>query len=299
MTTTLYISNQELQIVVGGENAKEFSIAKYASMPLVSGMMAGGAIIEPEGIATSLDAFLNEQGVQRKNLQLVIDNDTALIRIMDVPIVNDKNMRLLIRNEMVEQSGGTGILLYDYTVLQPKLEGGGGKILACAVEKELITSYQTMFKNIGIKLDGINLAIAAAIRVTQAIPDLSEKTYILSILDNSKIFSLLFIDGNYHFSNRGILMEQRGTLASATEISRSLSSLIQFNATQRTGHQPLSNAYICGLRGEETDFLSDISASLSLETGLLPDIPNISGAFCQEETAHYSDYLYCVGNLLK
>ena len=299
MTTTLYISSQELQLVAGDDNGKAFSVSKYASMPIASGMITGGVIVEPEGIATSLEALLNEQKIQRKNLQLVIDNDTALIRIMDVPIVSDKDLRLLIRNEMAGQSVGSGILLYDYTVLQPKLEGGGGKILACAVEKELVASYLTMFNNIGIKLDGINLAIASAIRVTQAIPDLAEKTYILAVLDGSNIFSLLFIDGNYHFSTRGILMEQRGTVAAATEISRSLTSLSQFNASQRTGQQPLSDAYICGLQGEESEFLSDISASLGIETGLLPDIPTMGGAFSQEEAVHFSDYLYCIGNLLK
>lgn len=299
MTTILYISNQEIQTVSGSSDGKSLTVAKYASMPLENGLIKGGAITEPERLADSLTDFFKEQGIQRKNLQIVIDCDTALIRIMNVPIVSNKKLRLLIRNEMAEQAEGSGILLYDYTVLLPKLEDGGGKILACAIEKDLVASYQALFNSIGIKLEGINLAIATAIRVMQAIADLANKTYILAILDGANIFSLLFIDGNYHFSNRSILLEARGSLAAATEISRSLASLIQFFATQRNGRQPLSNAYICGLRGEETDFLQDISSSLGIETALLPAIPDMKGAFSQEGASHYSDYLYCIGNLLK
>ncbi len=295
MKTSVYLTKEYIGAAKGTVSGNGISISALCKkeLPPIYGTP------EKSEYAEALSRFWDDNALDSKGVYLVIDGEEAIIRSMNVPILPQAKLQSLIKNALYDpETQGVREMLYDYATLTPLLPEGGGLVLATAIDKEIIEYYKALFKNIGVDLAGIDLALPSAIRLLNKFPELNGETFIVSILQESNIASMLFVNGNYSFSNRAMLFEERGTPAAAVEISRTLSSLIQFNFAQQTGGQ-ITKAYLCGLKEDELYFCNDMAASLEIDVKPLPEAPAaIKGNF-GTEGLNTAEYFYAVGGLLE
>ena len=295
--TSIFISNEAVLAVVGRDSGKKIYIKRCCRKEMPEGLVYNGEISDRQRLAEVLREFYSDFALGTSDVHLVLDSDAVLTGIMNVPALGEKQLRQLVRNEFPQQNTGRGELLYDYTVLRPRLQSKGGQILGAAAEKKLILQYMELFKEIGVGLSGIDIGLACAHRVCEKLPELKDATCLVSVLDGSSMVSMLFVNGIYSFSSRSRLFEPRGTYNSAVEISRMLSALLQFNISQKT-EDIISRAYICGLKGDEENFCADISASLGVDILALPESLPIKSEYMRINKTSYSDYLYCIGDII-
>lgn len=298
MNTSIYIADGSIQAVTGADTGKILKVSGYWRQAMKPGIVANGAIKEQDQLKEILADFCKKTGVDMKRIQLVLDSNMLMTKDMEVPVLGTKKLRQIIETEFSVREAGYQEMIYDYAVLEPRTKSGGGRILACAVEKSLVQQYVSLFSSIGGKLLNVDIGLSCAIRYCRRTPELKSGTYILSVADGRDLVSILFNQGVYSFSNRSSLFESRGTSAAAVEISRNLSSLVQFHVAQKA-EAPITNAYLCGLEEDEKDFCAEMSESLNMEVGPLQNTLPVSCSAPAADGLSYGDCLYCFGDLIK
>ncbi len=296
MNTAVLIANDMLRAVSGSPTRSGLRIKQCYSRPLPPGLVENGRVYDEKALQSELRAFFSENKLPRR-VTLVADGDSAQFRVLNVPLLPPDKLRRLVRNEFDPLGAAPETHLYDYIVLSPRAERAGGVILGTALERAAVESAAALFAGIGVTIAVLTLSLPCVIRVLRQYADLSDKSYILTILDRNNVSSFLFIDGMYRFSNRSRLYEERNTPAAAVELSRTLSSMIQFNLAQKTG-AVIADAYVSGALPGEAPYFSDISESLGIRIGVLPPPASAGEDFFRASSENASDYLSLIGALL-
>lgn len=293
MKTSVYLSNRSIAAVTGDKSGPRSCFCQ----DIPWGLVHNGAVADPVGLKAALAAFWQANGLPRKNVSLVIDSDSVVGRILDVPPLAPNMIRDLVRRELAAGQP-QGSLVCDYSVISPSAESGGGQVYAVAAERAMVDAFVEAFASAGVRLGGLDVSISCAMRFFGAMPAMKERTFIFSLLDGPDIISMLFADNGFSFLDRGQLTEERGTPAAAVEISRALSSMVQYSYARR-GKSPLSHAYISGLVGEEAQFYGDIAQALNHDESLSISVEALPPpAAAVPGQADYGRYLFCLGDIL-
>ena len=78
---TLYIDDTSLKLLV----AKGKEIKKWATLPLESGLVKGGVVVERERVAAKIKEFLKAQGVKGKKVIAGLSGLRCLLRVISLP----------------------------------------------------------------------------------------------------------------------------------------------------------------------------------------------------------------------
>lgn len=294
-STAVYLSNEAIQMVSGSVSGKSISIRDFNKVPLPAGAMLNGVITNEYTTKNVLEQ-IKRQGVNAA--RLVIDSGLVLMRNAVVPTLSPKQLMKFTQDELSNLEGNYENVLYDYAVISTSREDGepGGSILCCGMERKLIDSYVELFQAVGIKVQSIDISVNCVNKLTSRMPELQEKTYILSFLDGNYLLSLLYEKNSYTFSNRSRLFAERGTPAFDGELAGKISSLIQFSKAQKSKYS-IETAYFCGLQESEHSVYEEISMTLGVEAKEFPDTERL--AVQGDRTFHLAEYPFPVGCLIR
>ncbi|MEG0272605.1 MAG: pilus assembly protein PilM [Hydrogenoanaerobacterium sp.] len=297
MLTSVFISNEKVTLVQGNTNKKNIKIKNYVSRALPTGSMLNGIITNDAAVKTVLTRLCQEKRLPKKDIRLVIDSGSVVTKLVQVPVLSQKKLMEFTVKTFSDVSESYEKLIYDYSVIKERNKEGGGTILCSAVETSLIESYIELFKSLGVQLFSINIATNCILKLSSYLNELSKQTYIITTLDGNTAVSLLFVNGQYSFTSRQRLMSMRGSEESITELGGVISSLIQFNQSQKTGAE-ITNVYICGLLSNESELCAGISSGLNVTVGSLQNPKSIVVKSKLRSSFWLSDYLPAVGNLI-
>lgn len=265
----VYISNQNIQILSGSADSNDMiKIDNFIKIPILEGSMINGVITDDQDLKEHLKE-VKEQGIN--DCILVIDSGQILTKNVVVPFMGKKELIQFTKDELATLEATSEDLVYDYAVLKERIEGSKtGEILCCGVERKLIASYIELFESVDIKLNAIDISINAVNKLIQELPELENKTYIISILDGHNVSSFLFENNKYVFSNHARFFADRGSDAFAIEMSGNISQMIQFNKSQHSEHA-IEVAYFCNLDSEEEKIVCDrIQDNLNIKAEKFP-----------------------------
>jgi Tfp pilus assembly PilM family ATPase len=298
MITSVYFSNETVQIVVGQAKGDVLQVHSFYQEPIPEATLINGVITNEAAMTTLLKRLVVTGKLPNRKVDLLVDSSSILVKRAPVPILPQKKLMALAKDEFSEFGGNYKELLYDYSVLKSKSEDGkGGVILCSAMERDFVGSYVEMFRGQGVQLRSIDLALGAKIRLAQFLPELKNRTFVLSVLEGNSVVSSLFTGGKYMLTNRTRLLGERGTAETAVEMTQTISSLIQFNRAQKT-EDDLTHAYICGLWDSESQLCNTLSEILRISIQPLPDC---SAVDVEQGCTGYrlTNAFYATGNLLR
>lgn len=300
MLTSVYLSNEQVLVVNGKATKNKIKVKSFLTRALPEGTMINGVITNEAAAKAVLTQLRRERRLPKKDVRLVIDSGSVLLKLEKVPALGPKKLLEYTKNAFSEVAESHENLLYDYSVVVPRNKGTrGGTVLCSAVESQFIESYIELFSAAGIQLYSINIALNCVVKLAHYLNELAKKTYILCTIDGNIVISSLFLEGQYSFSNRSRLFSERGTEESATEIGRTISSLVQFNKSQKSGSE-VTSVYLCGLYQGESALCHTITAELGIETSPLPHCAAVTYRKQKGKPGfELSSYLFATGNLLK
>lgn len=201
------------------------------------------------------------------SVRLVVDSGQILVKCSVLPEVSHKQMLQFVKDEFIDVESQYTNLLYDYAVIKDKVEGKEGQLVLCAaMEREFLKPYIDLFDEMGISLESIDIMTNSIIKLTESILKLTNLSYVLTVINGQDVIHYLFINGQYEIANRTRIFSDRGTVSFITELSNSLTKLMQFTKGAYKDAQ-LEKIYFAGLETYEEDMLmSTISSNLSIET---------------------------------
>ena len=233
---------------------------------------AGGINKGEEAYAAAMRELEEETGYKTDRLTHLVSLVTAVAfcnEIIEVYTAKNlcKTQQHLDEDEFIDVESQYTDLLYDYAVIKDKVEGKEGQLVLCAaMEREFLKPYIDLFDEMGISLESIDIMTNSIIKLTESILKLTNLSYVLTVINGQDVIHYLFINGQYEIANRTRIFSDRGTVAFITELSNSLTKLMQFTKGAYKDAQ-LEKIYFAGLETYEEDMLmSTISSNLSIET---------------------------------
>lgn len=293
MATSIYISNERIDIVQGSVKSKKIVVKNVIDIPITEGAIINGVITDEFEITQKLKEAFDKNPSLDKNILLTVDSGSIYVKKLTVPALNVRKLRGIIKDNFSEIEGYEDFL-YDFATLDMGNKKDGVLVLACAVEKDLIESYYEIFKKLDIKIKKINISHACAISLISKVGTLLNDTFVISILDKNNMSNILFVNGVYSYSNRTRLVEQRGSEACASEIFGNLSSLIQFNKSEKNGTD-IESFYFCGANESEKGFFDMLAHDLERNVSEFKTQDNI---IFRDKKSSAAEHFYAIGNLI-
>jgi len=299
METTICFLNDKIIALSGKLKGKHIYINNYRVFDLSEGSIINGVITNNYSIKEVLRKIKFDKTLYFKNVNIVLDSNSIYIKKAIAPNVSKTRITTFVENEFVGFDSKNSEMVFDYSIINPHNDGRKSIDVVCyAIEKSLIKSFIDIFAEEKIKINGIDVSSNCVMKYASKIKKLDKKTYVIANVDRSNIALMLFVDNSYYYSTRARLLADVGTEDYFQEISSHISSIIQFNKSQRNGFN-IEDVYICGLNNEENSFctryISDLGVSNS-STYILNSIVHYNKMF---KSINPPDFIYNLGCLIR
>lgn len=288
MQTIVYFSNDGIQIIQGTMKRGQLIVSHFQTLPFEPGTLINGVITNEEAVKKIIFDARADNKKLFKNLKLIIDSSLIVIKNVEVPRLKPKELDTLAIAEFEDSVGNYEELLVEYS----RIPGPNGQnIFCCGIEKRVLESYIELFKSININVMSVDVGLNTIIQYVSESKDYKGMTFAVNVLDGKNLVSILFENGTYVFSNRSRLVAERGTTAFAEELSEKLSSLIQFNKSQKSEH-PLNMSVYAGMDEYELNTLKTVIFDPEISLFVIPQTSNIKIGFSIEEIFDFGKFIY-------
>lgn len=268
MTTSIYISNQNIEVVTGSSNKRGICVKDMFTTTAPADSVINGIIIDEEALTAHLKKFWAEKNLPKKDISLVVNSTQFVTKRLQVPTMSYRKTMAYIAREFADVERSQDPIYSYYSLREQDGKMKIRPVLASMVEKKTLESFIDLFASFGVKVTKIHAFLGSAIRVLRRLPYLLDKTCLIIVVDAPNVTSILFVDGYYTYSNRSRMFSDRDCAGVGLEIARTVSSMMQFAASEKL-ETPITNIYLCGISADEMGFCTDsiysVNSNLSVE----------------------------------
>lgn len=289
LKTSVYISNESIHVIKGNYSGKKVTVKDILETKIQEGCIINGVITDTQAMKQSIESA----HIDAKSINLVIDGTNVITKVIEVPLLKDRDKLLTIIAESFQDIENRENMLADYMVLEEKNAAGGATVLATLVEKDFVAEYIELFESAGIKIESIDISLACMIRYIMNITQLCEDTFVYAVVDKHTVTFVLFVEGDYRFSRRIRLMDENDENAMFEELERTLLNLIQFNKSEKAAHD-ITDFYFSGFTKGSYDLYRRLTESIGVNVtaSQTPDEVRFRGA------ENINNYVYAIGNII-
>lgn len=150
------------------KNGKQQVLMNAAVRSLPEGLVFEGEVVDADSLANELKVFWKEGGFGSKRVALGVANQKIVVRTMEFPQIDEKELRAAIEYQAQEHIPiPVDEAILDYKVLSTHAEADGTvkqKVLLVAAQREMIHQFVAVAKKAGLTIEGIDLQAFAMIR---------------------------------------------------------------------------------------------------------------------------------------
>lgn len=292
MTTTLFVSNETIQVVSGAAKGKKLIINSIITEPVKEGTIINGVITDASQLKNDIDQIFKNNKKLGKKINIIVDGSSINTKILEVPLLNEAKLMPFIETNYPEVENREKMLI-DYMVLEGKTEAGGASVLSVLTEKDFVNEYSELITSLGIKIDTIDISLSSLIKLVKfGIKALGE-TFIVGVLDKNILALVLFVRGKFRFSRRIRIVSEIGSEEILPEMVKILSNMIQFNKSEKT-NADISDIYIGGFLPADNEIYKQLTDSLDVNVVSFPELENIRIPNGRRQ----GDFIYTMGSIL-
>jgi type IV pilus assembly protein PilM len=169
------------------------TLTSVAVRAVPEGLLFDGEVVDVDGLAAELKSFWKESGFSGKKFSLGVANQKIVVRTMEFPVIDAKELRAAIEfqaQESIPIPLADAILDFQVLATVPGEDGGGRqKVLIVAAQRDMISQFIEAARKAGLSIDGIDLQAFALMRsvappvafVDQGAPGSEEATALVNI----------------------------------------------------------------------------------------------------------------------
>ena len=244
MITSVYLSNNMIQIVQGDKSAKLPNISKVIQEEVLEGSILNGIITNDQELYEQLKEIWSHHQLPTKDVELVLNSAKITSKNIIVPNQSPKAIQKLLPLEFTDISP-TEAVIYDYAYWNPVKEKGMTEILAVTVEESHLQSFVDLFKRLNISLGRITFARTAIHSYLMNIKELSTDANIILMIDGNSLISILWVEGKFSYMDKKRLFVEPGSDGFITEAVRTVSNINQLHSSQKI-EAPIKKIYTTG-----------------------------------------------------
>ncbi len=232
MDVKFYINHDKMQIL--RQKGNTFT---GKTIELETGTIVNGSIINSEEIVRRI----KELGYKITRAVIVVDSSNLMVKKLNPPKLPKNKLLNIIASEFDVDD--------DEYYFDCNPVSSSGEVIACAVPKEFINKYTEIFNFLGIKIERIDIALNGIIKYVKQNKVLAKKTFILNVMMEHTLVSILFDKGEYKFSNRNRMLHEETAESYVNELYSKLTTMVQF-AQSLNLDTPIEQSTYIGLSDE-------------------------------------------------
>jgi type IV pilus assembly protein PilM len=144
------------------------TLTAVSTRALPDGLMFEGEVVDVAGLAAELKTFWKDAGFTGKRFSIGVANQKIVVRTMEFPIIDPKELRAAIEfqaQEAIPIPLDEAILDFQVLSTSPAGEGGGRQqVLIVAAQRDMIDQFMQVAKKAGFGVEGIDLQAFALMR---------------------------------------------------------------------------------------------------------------------------------------
>lgn len=254
MKKVLYINNDQVRILLADLKKGEVKVIKSLEYTLEPGSVINGVLIRTNEILNILKGNRN----LLKGATVVLNSSNIQIKKLDHPELKGNKLDKYIRKEFSIPDDGSLI----YGTLSRKFENQYRTIFM-GVPSELIKSYLNLFDDAKIKLGRFEILQNGMAKFVKGKQDLKGQNFVLNLIEGSNLISVLIEAGEYVLTDRNRLIAEPNSESFLDELLQKLSSMIQFNKSQKSPNL-IAKSYYVGLDRDKLLTLEDKSVAMNV-----------------------------------
>ena len=245
---TVYLSNTEIQVLLGNGSEKGLSVKRFYSMQVPEGSVLNGVITDAASLVEAIGRFWNQNRLPAKDISLVVNSPQIMVRVSDVPLISQSKTQEYLKREYLER--GEEQILGFYRLGSDK-KAKTSKVCAEVADMELISGYLQVFSEAGVTLAGVYSGVGAAINMFKKTGFAKTENCVVLIRDGMTITAIFFVKGEYYYSTTARVFSDPGTPGYAQEVAKIINQIDQFSRSQKL-EDPISTIYLAGMEdGDE------------------------------------------------
>lgn len=263
MSTVVYLSNQQVQVINGTMGKKSVSVKDVITEEAPEGSIINGMVMDIEMFTTFLKDLWERRKLPDKDVYLVIGSTKFLGKSITMPAMKEKKAVEYIEREFKDM-GRDEEMVYAYISL-PSTEKKMQKIYAEGIDPEFIKDYVDMFAEIGVKLKAIYSSEGTQINLISQTLARKNKTFVYLGADKITLTTILFVEGQFYYYNTARCFHDQGTFEYAEDVGRTLSQLSQFMQANQI-EAKLENIFLAGMDPRDLDQYMDAIEAHGINT---------------------------------
>lgn len=217
------LSHSDINIVKGSASQASVNIEKAVTVPLEDECIKDGKITDRETLKKTLSEALQFGDFNCNRAVLTVNDSAAVIRDLEIPYANPKNIAKIVQNEMFQTYFVDRGSIVEYKVTGNKTDESGNKkmlIRAAAMDGELAGEYYGLLSEVRLKPQYMDINVNCMDKLITAntvINDIPLKEVSCFLIDFDGFYTNIYIIKNgkqafYRHTNLG-LAEIRRLLA--------------------------------------------------------------------------------------
>ncbi len=254
MKKVLYINNDQVRILQADQKSGEVKVIKSLQYTLEPGSVINGVLIKTNEILN----ILKGNSKLLKGATVVLNSSNIQIKTLDHPELKGKQFDNYIRKEFSIPNDGA--LIYGST--SRKIDNKY-KTIFMGVPADIIKSYLQLFTDAKIKLGRFEILQNGMAKFVKNKKDLEGQTFVLNLIEGNNLISVLMEAGEYVLTDRSRLMAEPDSDQFVDELLQKISSLIQFNKSQKSAYE-ITKSYYVGLPRDRLLTLEEKSLTMNI-----------------------------------
>ena len=263
MSVSIYLNNQQVQIVVGSRGRKGTYQDSFI-LDAPEGSIINGVITDTSSFVEFLRETWSRYKLSKTDVHVVVGGNKIHGRNVEVPTLSASKTKQFLNRELsdMEKEGE------DYVVVYNVLSGKTGKKLRNfyveMAESELIKDYVEIFKEAGITLKSLVSAEGSILSLLDKTVNGYFKTFILQVMNGNIVTNILWVDGSFNYYNSVRCFNDVGTSAYYDDCARSLSNLNQFIQAHKI-EQKIEKILIAGSDRLDVTYYGDLVSAYGID----------------------------------
>lgn len=284
MSTVIYLSNQQIQIVEG-KSGKTATVNRCFDFPAPQGSIINGIVMDQETFGNFIKDIWSENKLSTKDVMLVINSTKFVGQNMEIPKMSDEKTLDHIRRGFsnIDRSEEKVYGFIRLESSQKKMQ----RLYAESVSPDFVKDYIDFFQNIGITLKGIYSGEGSTISLINSTKAKQLSTFMLMIADSMTLTTVLYVNKVFTYYNSSRCFHEQGTEDYAQDLTRSVSQIRQFMQAQQLDSE-LEAIVLAGVNENDMNLYKAHMRDFGVQTPIeiFSDAKNIKGNALSEVQTH-------------
>ena len=263
MNTVVYLSNRQLQVVVGKRTGKTVKISKCISEQTPEGSVINGRVMDTESFSDFLKEFWLNHELSMTDIVLVINSTEFVGKAMDVPAMNEKKTRAFIAREFMDLSDRNDDI-YGYAGLTSGSGSGLKKIYAESVGTRFLREYVELFASMGIRVKEIYSGKSSLLSYASMALGGECDNYMLILADGMSLFMPVWVGGEYYHMSHVRCFHGQGSREYVQDMLWEVGQMFQFMQAHQVENLP-DRIYLAGMSEETLEICREMAPEVNID----------------------------------